>query len=197
MQYPDVDIIWVSEDGNERIVLAYDEGPSIPYDDGSTPILAIYPWGEVSQITECTSYVVDSDIIATLRRCNELHGGQDLFERYLRIFHGATSVEWHVNGDFYVTFDTADWRERVGLTDGYIKAHFDRPVANMDEWVAYCDGEVYWARLEEKARWHREGSADVTETWETVDSIGGFYGYEGAVEGAKEYLQPATSSASV
>ena len=88
MQYPDVDVIWESEDGAERIVLAYEEGPSAPCNDGGTPILAIYPWGEVGQITEITSYVVDDDIISALRRCHELHDGQDLFERYLRIFHG-------------------------------------------------------------------------------------------------------------
>lgn len=201
MQYPDVDVIWESEDGAERIVLAYEEGPSAPCNDGGTPILAIYPWGEVGQITEITSYVVDDDIISALRRCHELHDGQDLFERYLRIFHGATSVEWYVNGNFYVTFDTADWRNEMGLTDermaDYAEFFEGKSIASMDEWVSYCEGEVYWARLEAKGTWSRQdfrADGTVTETvgelWDTVDTVGGFYGYEWAVEGAKEHLIP-------
>lgn len=202
MQYPDVDVIWESEDGQQRIVISYDEYPTTPYDDGSTPILAIYPWGEVAQIEERTSYVVDPETIRTLRRCNELSDGQDLFERWLRIFHGTTSVEWYVNGNFYVTFDTADWRESVGLADEVLAQ--DRQLASMDEWIAYCEGEVFIGRLEAKGTWTRQdyrADGSVTETvgelWDTVDVIGGFYGYEWAVEGAKEYLIPVASPAQV
>lgn len=47
----------------------------------------------------------------------QIDGGK-LFRRYLQAFHGTrTFFQWQNGDDLYMTFDTAEWRERMG-TEG-------------------------------------------------------------------------------
>lgn len=212
MQYPDVDVIWESEDGQQRIVLAYDEYHTTPYDDGSTPIIVQTAWhSPAEQLADRTSYELPTEILAAYDhfcRYNSSLRNQEAFERYLRIFHGTTSVVWAYEGNPYVTFDTADWREAMGLTEEYLadKPQFlDGTLANMDEVISWINGEVYYARLERKVIWYSSVNGDIDNvdenqsmaTWDTVVSVGVLFGYEWAVEGAKEYLLPVASTTQV
>lgn len=160
----------LAENATHRVMLAPDESPSEPDNDGSTPLIrldyGLDGW-HAEQVTSITSYVVPSEIVTAVQRCWVSH---DLFDRYLRVWHGTTDVIWWHSGDFwYVTFDTADWREAMGLPlDAVV------PVS-MDEWQAYCEGDVYGLVLEAKHTWTSDDGRTETR-WEVEDSVWGFYG---------------------
>jgi len=138
-----------------------------------------------------------SDIIERFGHVGRMDGdmrtGIDIFERYLRIFHDGNLVEYGQNRatDYtYVAYVTRTLWESWGNTGEVGKA-------DLDEWRAYVEGAVYGVVIEELTTWtrdvpcaDREGrvSDDTRETWETVDSCGGFYGYEYAEESAREQL---------
>ena len=148
MSYSEV----VEERDGLRVRLVLDDGPSEPYDDGGSPLLrlkfgdfySLTRWAGAEQVTEITSYVVDDGIIEAAARWWAEES--DVFERYLRAFHGTTEVKWYDSrdGDYaYVTFDTADWRAEMGLTDEYLASHAGIVLADMTEWRAYVEGDVY------------------------------------------------------
>lgn len=211
----DHDVFETSEDGRYRVRIVRDNDfPSEPYNDGGSPILRLHPssWSgewDAEQITSITSHVIDSAIEKAAA-----HFGRepDRFERYMRIFHGTTDVKWwdsrgNGGGDYvYVTFDTADWRTEVGLTDEWIAQHADHftknGIANMDEWRSYVEGDTYGIVVEELVTWHADamrGRLDlpITKTvWEHVDSVWGFYGLSEYVKNeAKQMLWYAQSNA--
>jgi hypothetical protein len=192
----------IDERGQYRLVLVYDEGAGEPYHDGGTPLLrcsASWAGGlrDVEQVTNITSYRVSNRILEALQEIGEDREG---FERYLRIFHGMRSIVWLSNkGAYdYVTFDTQDWRDVMGLTEEYLSEHPDvegTGFANLDEYAAWLSGEVYGYRIERKQRWlpvNDENEVvsflDTTEqvTWEEEDSCYGYYGYEVAEAAARE-----------
>jgi hypothetical protein len=192
--YTDHDVIWTSDDGKSRAVVTSDAWAEMPYDDGGSPILridsTILGAFAASQVTEVTSYVLPADIASAC----EHYGpeGGDKFARYLRIWHGVTAIESYGPNDSratdstFLTFDPADWRELVGAPAGSI---------SLDEWRAYCEGDVWTVALQELVTWERRhGNGTVFETreeWETYDSCSGFYGYEYAVQSANDY-RPAS-----
>lgn len=196
-----------------RVRIDSDTYPEPPYNDGGTPLLRVSSsrYGEApEQVTEITPYVLPDEIIKAARHFLFDLGDEAKFERYLRIYHGTTSIKWWGDSratDYnYVTFDTAAWREELGLTDQYLTDHaelFKSDIANMDEWIAYVTGEVYGVVIEELVTWvrfHGDGVTvfDTRQEWELVDSCYGFYGYEYAVESAKEQFDnyaPVTASA--
>ena len=58
--------------------------------------------------------------------------------------------------------------------------------------LPYCEGEVTGLAWRPRGTWSRQdfrADGTVTETvgelWDTVDTVGGFYGYEWAVEGPR------------
>ncbi len=177
------DTITSPEHPNRRALIVLDTSPTEPYDDGGSPILRLdisrnYGEWRAEQITSITSHLVDDRIVTAAGRWGS---DTDVFERYLRIFHGTTKVEWHDSrsngGDYvYATFDTAAWREEMGLTDEYVAAHPDINLASMTEWIAYVNGDCYGIVVEEKHTWKRTDSDDTIETWDTIDSVFGFYG---------------------
>lgn len=176
-----------SEDGEYRVRLVRDAYADEPYNDGGSPILRFevaraWPWCRAEQVTEITSHVVDDQIIEALTRWWDRC---DNFERYMRIFHGTTGIEWYApsrSGAEYVSFDTSAWRAEVGAEAGAV---------DMSEWKAYCDGDVYGYVVERRVPWTRDGE-DPTEvvmvTWEEVDSLWGHYGIEYAEKSAREAL---------
>jgi hypothetical protein len=183
----------VQETETHRVVLVADDSPHEPYNDGGSPILRYwrdrtYGGFHAEQITNITSFEVPDEIVAALQRWG---GDDDYFERYCRIFHGSTEFDWYTPNDRdynYVTFDTAKWREAMGLTDEHVAKYKAKgepiKLAEMSEWQAYCEGNVYGIVTEKKVTWHAEGHPDRV-TWEQEDSIWGFYGYEYALEAAR------------
>lgn len=190
-----------------RVRIGLDESPDEPYDDGGSPILhvACGTWTDgrwaAEQMTDITSYVVDP----TIEDAAAKWGSEpDIFERYLRIFHGVTEVKWYTprEGGNYVTFDPADWREKMGLPvdkielAAYAEKHDLKPgwLASLEEWISYCEGDVYGYVVEKRVTWKPvdvDADNDVTmETWEHVEdgSLWGLYGFTYAEEAAREAL---------
>ncbi|WIM95792.1 hypothetical protein ACTOB_007926 [Actinoplanes oblitus] len=187
--------------GDLRVRLAHDGCAAEPYFEGRSPILRLYPsrsWGGwrgeyIDSIGAYTPTAADDILTAA----EKWAGGPDLFERYLRMFHGTTAVEWYDGrpggGDFvYVTFDTAGWRARYDLPDDVAG------IVDLSEWRAYCEGDVYGYVVEERATWQRTNGAgevaETRETWEPVDSCWGFYGHQYAETAGRSVLDAMTSA---
>lgn len=191
--------------GTLRVRLVLDESAGEPYDDGGSPIVR---WDlhtrhsgtwHAEQITVTTSYVLDASIVRAAERwgCNP----HSLFRRYLRIFHGTTCyVEYDRNdgSDFvYATFDTAHWRQAMGLTDEHLAAHPEirGQLANMDEYKAWCEGDVYGYVVEREVTWRKDGEPATTmTTWEEVESCWGYYGRGEGERAAREALADQVES---
>lgn len=150
MSYEDI----VEERDGFRAKIVIDNDPQEPYNDGMSPIIR-FERPAYEQVGG-TSFKVPSKIeyaAADLDR--------DVFERYLRIFHGATDVQWWHSGDnLYVSFDTAEWRAAMGLDDehmAFMRARDPRwsPV-DMTEWQEYVNGNVFGVIVE------RAVSRDIT-----------------------------------
>lgn len=84
----------------------------------------------------------------------------------------------------WLTEEAWDARDCFGLTDG-----------ERQEIQAWAEGEVFWFAVEKNVKWkvHRECLSEKrepqdyeTEEWELVDSCGGFYGLDYAVQYAIE-----------
>jgi hypothetical protein len=186
---------FIAEAGDLRVRIEIDETPEPPYDEGGAPILRDDE-NQIDQVTETTSYVVHPGI---LDAANRWGFDDNLFVRYLRAFHGVTRTDrCSVGRSRYLSFDPADWRERVGLTPEFLAAHPDVNPADLSEWEAYCEGDVYGWVIERRVTWQRLGNPTVTrEEWETVDSCWGFYGREYAEEAAREALDDAGADSTV
>jgi len=93
-------------------------------------------------------------------------------------------VTWS-SGDYtYVTYDDAAWREWAGAPEGS---------ANMSEYRAYAEGDVWGWVVEKRVTWHADDpDCGDRETWEHVDSCWGYYGRNGA---NGEYLEQCARDA--
>lgn len=193
-----VETITLDEFPHYRARIVTDDYSDAPYDDGSSPVIRLeYRSGwTAEQVTEITSHVVAPEILTAAA-----HFGSeaDKFERYLRLFHGTTEVQWFSGIDRdadYVTFDTKVWREEMGLTDEHIAAHpeHDFRLASADEYRAYLEGDAYGIIVEQEVAVANIGETDEdTDVWEEGDSLWGFYGdVDGYVtETATEMLKDA------
>jgi hypothetical protein len=175
-----------------RVRLELDGSPEPPYDEGSAPILRQFG-SRISQVVETTSFLVHPRILEAAERWGF---DDNLFIRYLRAFHGVTRTEYYSRGGWgenrYFSFDPADWRERVGLPDAYLAEHPEVNPADLSQWAAYVEGDVYGWVVERRVVWCRADDPTVTrDEWETVDSCWGFYGREYAEEAAREALEAA------
>lgn len=175
--------------GDLRVRLEHDPYPAMPYDDGMAPIIALYRvvTPTVQQLTDLTSYQVPDTILAAAERWQDQ---PDVLERYLRIFHGTTVVQWYTNAAEYLAFDTKDWRDAMGITDLARLASEDL----FADFRAFCEGDVWSWVLEEQVTWERVTSVDDPDlpatrlTWEEVSSCSGIYGRKYAEESATESL---------
>lgn len=178
----------IHETERYRVNLSLDIDGNAPYNDGGTPIIALdfydHKGGwEAVQIDQITGYELDSDILAACGRC-AAGSGLDIFERWLRVNYGITSLITYRDrhGTLYISFDPADWRDEMGIDDEYAKTH---PVADMTEWIAYVNGDVWGLLIEEKVEWSSPEGLTMS-TWEHVDSLWGLYGREYAEATALE-----------
>lgn len=189
------DVVMVQ--GDMRVRLVREDAPDQPYHDGRSPVLRLCPLGGggcradyIDGIGGFPPSAIRQIVGAAGRWCRD----RDLFERYLRMFHGTTAIEWYDGrcdgGDYlYVTFDTADWRRHHGLAGG-------SGAVDMSDWRAYCEGEVYGYAIEERATWRRASQAgaasEIMQTWELVDSRWGHYGTDYAERAARQAFRDLT-----
>jgi hypothetical protein len=119
---------------------------------------------------------------------------RELFERYLRFFHGVTTVvaasNWETDA---LIFDTADFRRHVGITTTPVNLSGER-----DDWQAWLDGEVYGVIVERHrtgtTSWD-DGTTTAIEQWQEVESVWGIYGHAYALNEAADLLSAWASAA--
>jgi hypothetical protein len=185
----------IESNDNYRVRIGIDSSPEQPYDDGGWPIMRMDTGSYGTNVTHIDSggrsHVMDSNVESAISQWGSPSSPYWHFvEKYLRAFHGVTKIQWYRSNDYwYVAYDSADWREYVGfegpMPEGGWPYQDEKPLA---EWEAYINGEVYYYVVEQRFMWQQVDNPEVSlmETWEQVDSCGGFYGYDYAVEAARE-----------
>ena len=181
-------------DGTEyRSRLLPDTDPGEPEDDGQWPILrveyksnlAYYGQWATAYNQAATPYVAAfNELLAQRGHSTEV------WERYLRIFHGTTQVRWYglnrATDYNYVAFDTKAWHEQMGfLPNNVLDLAKERPLAEIAAWI---EGDVWGIATE--TRWNPDQDKD-EDDWEPLDSVWGFYGHKYAEERAKSELDDA------
>lgn len=195
--------------GDYRVRIVPDECADEPYNDGQSPLLRIEPRFEmrVTYVDTGASrpHQEDEFIIAAIQRWNTTPGRDNwnLFEKYLRAYFGVTQIEtWYTDIYWYVTYDSAAWRKSIGF-DGVI-APLDggKGGASLAAYKAWCEGEVYSWVVEKRVAWRAVNPVTDDpdyaeypdrETWETVESCSGYYGYDEYLK--EEALEALTSAA--
>jgi hypothetical protein len=110
----------------------------------------------------------------------------DLFERYLRIAHGATNVTRLDRDDMTVIiFDTNDFRAYTGYTGTCDLS------GETAQWQAWLDGEVYGVHIQKQATgstvWD-DGRTEPVHQWVDMESLWSLYGLDYASTVAAELL---------
>ncbi len=172
-----------------RARIVYDEYAGEPDGDALAPALVI--------VTRRQPYLAKGvympqsadEILAAWQRLED----RDLFERYLRMFHGATTIAAASNRDLDVlVFDTADFHRHVGIRDLPADVSGER-----DEWQAWLDGEVYGVVVERHhagtITWD-DGTTTATGQWRDVESVWGIYGHTYAAQEAADMLDGCASA---
>ncbi|MFI0985045.1 hypothetical protein [Streptomyces exfoliatus] len=178
-------IIATTEDDRFRVRLVRDEAPANPREHGS---------GRVHVLTIDTHlgrYLpVDADggpLAAAWDRLKwDRWKGVETFIRYVSIMHGGIVLEsapqsgprslWYMTGDEILALDAGL------LTEGYVEAE-------MEEYEAWAEGDVWGYVIEEYADWTRDGRPDESmTTWGEVDSGFDLYGGPWARACAREAL---------
>lgn len=106
----------------------------------------------------------------------------EIFQRWARIYHGATTLYdtphiganavWYVLPDVFGPEPTAD---PIGLLK-----------SERDEYRAWANGEVYGYVIERRVTWSATSDEyPDRDTWEHVDSVYGYIGYEYAESAAR------------
>lgn len=204
----DVDV--VEERDGYRVRLEYEDSPDKPYDDGAVPILTVERFMQVEAFNSQAE-----EYVHAVTEILDNHGW-DTLERFVKIFYGAVKMQrWYSDGmeGYYVAFDTAAWREKVGAPEDRLKDE-----DYLSEVRAWAEGEVYGYIVEknlhytktyaEDPEYNEEGEdwVEVQETGFVSDGKGGwrkitmpiacwgFYGREWAEESAREALTSTIES---
>ncbi|HEY1700760.1 MAG TPA: hypothetical protein VGG75_13690 [Trebonia sp.] len=173
-----------------RLVIALDPYPKEPYDDGQAPLLRI-GCGSVKHIDGNSRPHEDDERVeeAVSRFGAPSARGWKLFEKYLQAFYGVTVIDTYYSGSYwYTSYDSKAWRDyAAGLPDNASSAG---NLHLLDAWKAYVEGEVYTYAIEKLVTWTATELDYLDypdrETWETVKSVGGYYGHEYACGAARE-----------
>jgi hypothetical protein len=183
----------VEESGDYRAVIKLDDSAEKPESYGMTPVLQIdtgYYGGYKAEAfnPQAEDFVHAFNVLSDLENGNGY--AYEVFERYLRIFHGATKVESHnigVSREYgYLAFDTAAWREEVGVGESFEAEDILYDVR------AWAEGDVWGVGLEKKVTWstEEEDYEDFDQWEETPDGfVWGYYGHEYAEEEARGMLK--------
>jgi hypothetical protein len=181
----------IKEEGDLRVKIVLDECPSEPFNDGGCPVIRVdsdYPSARFEHTGYGSYYDPGFDPESVLARLEDTFGWREaieVFERYVRIFHEGSVATYHLGWSReygYVAFTTRTLARAWGIAD-------DRPVpeAELNEWRAYVEGDVWGYVVERKVDLSMT-DCDVIESWEEVDSCWGFYGEEWAEQAAVEAL---------
>lgn len=118
-----------------------------------------------------------------------------LLERYIGLHGGVSELDAPHDGPRSVWYLTPDMMRKAGFTDEQITPDRMRVLIEGErkEYRAWADGEVYLITVEKRTEWFRDADPDITgdtsrETWEDVETVGGFIGDEYAREAALEML---------
>ena len=109
-----------------------------------------------------------------LDRCKDTRTALERLKSYLEKYHGATLVAEHFSGFYYyLAYNPGWWRQRGG------------EAPDMDEYVAWVEGDVWcWSIQEYDGNLNGDGEPEDPAdnyNWTTVDSCGGYYGYDFAL----------------
>ncbi|MFJ9827728.1 hypothetical protein ACIRSU_25695 [Streptomyces sp. NPDC101160] len=166
------DVLSTTDDGRFRVRLVLDEHPENPRND-ETLVHALTIDTHLGQY-----HPVDTDGGPLAWAWDRLkwnrRNGVDIFTRYVSIMHGGTVIEsapdcgprslWYVTGEEALAIDGGL------LTEGYVEAE-------MQEYEAWAEGDVWGFVVEKRVDWTRDDDPDESmQTWEEVDSCFGFYG---------------------
>ena len=183
----------VEQSGDYRAVIKLDDSPEKPESYGMVPVLQIDSNGYGSVKAEAFNDQAEPFVHAFNVLSDLYHGNgyqYEVFERYMRIFHGATKVDSYNVGTIreygYVGFDTAAWREEVGVGESFEREDI------LEEVRAWAEGDVWGVGLEKRVTWSTdEEDYDDMDTWEEIDDgfVWGFYGHRWAEQEALDSLK--------
>jgi len=175
-------------DGRFRVGIVLDDYPDAPFDDGASPVLELSWRGTrwIARDVEHGTYRFDPYVLESFVRAYAV--SLELLHRYARITLGATTFDYCDTRDcVYVTCDPAEWRESVGAPEG---------AASLAEWRAYVEGDVWGIVVQRRTVWTSDDGR-TCESWDTVNSLWGFYGLDSQrdyVEStARELLESAAA----
>lgn len=176
------------QDYRVRLVQEYEYEP--PYDEGSVPLWRVEYRGTERRVEQVKMTSFDASDVYMTQAVEQFGGvGNAELERWLRIWHGTTVVEWwYHDTTWYVAADTDKWRQHVGATPEAIRKQAEDG-SLMAEYKAWCQGEVYGYVIErrlvayttvvEPADGKIIGSRR-TDEWFEVDDEGSMSGLYGA-----------------
>jgi hypothetical protein len=192
------EVVTTSEDGKFRVKIVQDQDAQMPDWYGMVPVMQIdtgyYGSVKATAFNEHAQPYVDA-----FNRLSDLGNGNgysyEVFERYMRIFHGTVAVDSYNVGVIreygYVAFDTAAWREEMGCSEEQMKEE-ERKGDLLHDIQAWAEGDVWGIVIEKLVSWSTEDEDfDDFNDWEEVrdESVWGYYGQEYAEESAKEMLE--------
>lgn len=143
--------------GRFRAKIERDENASEPEFDAGCPIVQLdysrnsfttrmVGYGDESAANDGLPRPADEILDLFAGDSGDMRTAIDRFERYIKVFHGGTIVEYGPNqgvGYTYVAYTTLKMvTELWGNTDS------EGINANMDEWISYLEGDVYGVMVE-------------------------------------------------
>lgn len=162
----------MNDEPRYRVTVVEDPEPQRPWGDALVPVMRIGDIGR-PMAQYVSDFVPDEITVGMVNEAFERLDNPAMVERWLRIFHGVTKVEWIIidRKNVYMVFDAPQWRDSLDITP--------EGIADEDlgyDWRAWFNGEVYGIITEK-----RNAAGD----WREVESVYGVYGHEYAIGEAK------------
>lgn len=178
----DVLTIATSDDKRYRVRLAHDDAQANPrteYDTNLTYALTV-PHSRYEDVAQ------PGPLVDEWNRIKDRDDAMDLFERWAKIFHGATTERYTpAQGANSVWYILPEQAKEIGPEISPEQVLEDE----IKEYQAWAEGDVYGYIIEKAVDWKRSDGKDDSgmTTWEEVDegSCWQLIGYEYAEEEAK------------
>lgn len=180
----------VREAGNRRVIIVSDADAEQPYDNGGPHVFRVEadPYGvrptvELAHHSWQRKAEADSLADALSEAFTRWGRDGDKVLRYLRVWHDVVAFDYVAGQNAIGTFYGIVTR---GLAEAWGVSDPDGVDANLDDWQAWLDGDVWGYVVQERVTWTAEGHEPRVE-WEATDeSCWGFYGAEHARDAALE-----------
>lgn len=186
----------VMDDGTEyRAIIQRQSHPTPPESDGDWPILK-FELRSHRVTTDAEAYNAAAgpflDKFTELADRNYGRGVREIFERYLKIFHGTTAVRTYgpnPHTDYtYIAFDTKEWRESMGIVGNRVEdLAKEDPLEEVRAWL---EGDVWGKSIQH--RWNPDNKLDDPDLgWHSHGDgwVWGFYGEKWAKQAVTEDLE--------